>query len=333
MYVKLRDEFMVNGPVHLKQLGYLLNEVGVCNVNHFCKLSNDGASVLRDPRLPFYFNLGDNKYRFSLVRNIINTPGVVTFKMFHTHAKMDHSPMICDISTPDEEIYAITFWNIFQKDNIKITSVVALTDVDEQLEDLIRGYDKGLRAIEPGLKEHLEKLIDEMEVNFVDDIDEPIHHYVLMRHHCDAPEAVSTDKSKLERLRDAICKREDLKPSNFEIFQYEEYDDSYVSNLPEDPVYLIRFNENYEIIKKLCLASKRDNTYASILDFDDEIDFVNKHGFMSDSFMDESEGKFYCRAGSVNQAVVKYHKFIEERNIPNEQKVDIESDEGGVLNG
>lgn len=333
MYVKLRDEFMVDGPVHLKQLGYLLNAVGECNVNHFCELSNDGVSVLRDPRLPFYFDLGNNKYRVSLVRNITYSPGVVTFKMFHTHAKTDHSPMICDISTPDEEIYAITFWNIFQKDNIKITSVVALTDVDEQLEELIREYDKDLRAIEPGLKEHLEKLIDEMEVNFIDDIDEPVHHYVLLRHFCDAPEAVSTDKSKLEKLRDAICKREDLKPSSFEIFQYEEYDDSYVSNLPEDPVYLIRFAENYEIIKRLRLTSKRDNVYASVLDFDDEIDFVNKHGSECDSFMDESEGKFYCRAKSANQAVVKYHKFIEERNIPNEQKVDIESDEGGVLNG
>ena len=126
MYVKLRDEFMVNGPIHLKQLGYLLNAVGVCNVNHFCKLSNDSTSILCDPRLSFYFDLGNNKYRVSLVRNITNSPGVVTFKMFHT----DHSPMVCDIS-PDEEIYAITFWNIFQKDNIKITSVIALTDVDE----------------------------------------------------------------------------------------------------------------------------------------------------------------------------------------------------------
>ena len=225
MYVKLKDEFMVNGPIHLKQLGYLLNAVDECNVNHFCNLSNDGASVLYDPRLSFYFDFGNNKYRVSLVRNITNSPGVVTFKMFHTHDKMDHSPMICDISTPDKEIYAITFWNIFQIDNIKITSVMALTDMDEQLEKLINEYDKDLRAIEPGLKEHLEKLINEMEVNFIDDLDKPVY-YVLMRDCFDVPTAVSTDKSKLEKLRDAICERDDLKPSSFKILQYEEYDDS-----------------------------------------------------------------------------------------------------------
>ena len=201
------------------------------------------------------------------------------------------------------------------------------------MEKLINEYDKDLRAIEPGLKEHLEKLINEMEVNFIDDLDKPVY-YVLMKMHCtDTPEAVSTDKSKLEKLRDAICKRDDLKPSIFEIFQYGEYDDSYVSNLPEDPIYLIKFDErNYTMIKRLASCSKYDNEYAFRLDFDDEMDFVNKHGSECDSFMDESRSKFYCRAGSANQAVVKDHKFIEERNISNEQKVDIGPDKEGALN-
>lgn len=287
MYVKLRDEFMVNGPV----LGYLLSAVSECNVKHFNQLSSDGYDIQSDPRKSFNFELDNKIYRYSLERITDSSPGVLTIKIFHGAL----------------EVYTITFWNIFLIDKIKITSSIELTGMSMVSIKLFKEYDKDLRAIEPDLKEYIKKLIGET-LNTSND--SPI--YVLMRAYASEPEAISTDKRKLERLRDAICKREDIDPDRFMILQYEEYDDSYVSNLPEDPVYLIRFTENYEIIKNLCLTSKRDNVYASILNFDDEMKFVNEHSSQCEEFMDKIKGVFYCRAKSANEAVVKYRKCIDE---------------------
>lgn len=304
MNMKLRDEFMINGPIHNKQLGYLLGAISDCNVKHFIQLSSDDYDRLDDPRISFNFDLSNNIYRYSLERITNSSPGVLTLKIFHGAL----------------EVYTITFWNIFLVDKIKITSSIELTNMNDQLDKLLREYDKDMRDIIPGLKDNLKKLIDEVEIEFINNLDtiNNVPVYVLIRAYASEPEAVSTDKIKLERLRDAICKREDVDPDRFEILQYEEYDDSYVSNLPEDPIYLIMFDDNYRIRKNLVLNSRRDNVYASILNFDDEVKFVNEHGPQCDEFMDKYNEKFYCRAKSSNGAVVKYRKFIEERTIPNE---------------
>lgn len=292
MYAKLRDEFMVNGPI----MGYLLDAVSECNIKHFNVLSSDGYDIPSDPRKSFNFELDDKICLYSLERITDSSPGVLTIKIFYGAL----------------EVYTITFWNIFLADKIKITSSIELTGMSMASIKLLKEYDEDLRAIEHILKEHIKKLTDET-INTSNA--SPI--YVLMRSYPFESIDMSTDKCKLERLREAICKREDVNPDRFMIVQYEEYDDSYVSNLPEDPIYLIRFNENHEIIKNLCPVSKRDTIYASILDLADEMKFVNEHGAQCEEFIDKIERLFYCRASAANIAVIKYRKFIEKIAISN----------------
>lgn len=292
MYKKLKEQFMINGPI----LGYLLNAISECNVKHFNRLLSDNYHLMGDPRISFNFSIDDNIYGYSIERITDSSPGVLTIKIFYGAL----------------EVYTITFWNIFLSDKFKITSSLELTNMSIETIKLFKEYDEDLRAIEHGLKEHIKKLIDET-INTSND--SPI--YVLMRSYPFESVDMSTDKCKLERLREAICKREDVNPDRFMIVQYEEYDDSYVSNLPEDPVYLIRFNENYEIIKNLCPVSRRDTIYASILDLADEMKFVNEHGAQCEEFIDKIERLFYCRASAANIAVIKYRKFIEKIAISN----------------
>lgn len=113
----------------------------------------------------------------------------------------------------------------------------------------------------------------------------------------------SSDKNKLERYIEAVRKRNSTDAVEMDIVELDEYDDSYLKNIPEEPIYQLRYNTD---------TNRFEYSSIRILRYSEEEYFIAVNGECKCIQHVPKYIEVYVRAKDRDEAIENAKKSITE---------------------
>lgn len=135
--------------------------------------------------------------------------------------------------------------------------------------------------------------------------------------------AASTNRKKLERYVEAIQKRNPQDPELFYIKELEDYDDSYLNNYPEEPIYQLQWDRSKKefqthvirCVKNDCNCTHyfpKERIWVKQLSYPEEERFINKHHRCKCIPIGDSIISIYVRAIDKLNAIDNAKRLLQE---------------------